>query len=135
MGVEGASVFWARSAAVAVGGALGAVARYWISGWVSRIAAPSLFPWGTLVVNVSGSFVLGLFIGATAFGRLALSPNLRVFVAIGLLGAFTTFSTFAYENLEALRVGDARAALLNIGASLVVALAVCWIGLELGQRM
>jgi len=133
--VDGTSVFWARTAAVAVGGAFGAVGRYWISGWVSRIVAPSLFPWGTLAVNVTGSLVLGLFIGATAFGRLAVSPNLRALVAIGALGAFTTFSTFAYEILEALRVGEIRGALLNIGASLAVGLAACWIGLALGQRM
>lgn len=128
-------MFWARSAAVAVGGALGAVGRYWISGWVSRMAAPSLFPWGTLTVNVAGAFALGVFVGATAFGRFAVSPNLRALVAIGVLGAFTTFSTFAYENLEALRVGDVRGVMLNIVGSLVVGLAACWVGLAVGQRM
>jgi len=129
------AVFWARTAAVAVGGALGAVGRYWISGWVSRVSAPSLFPWGTLTVNLVGSFALGAFAGATVLGRFAVSPNLRAFVAIGVLGAFTTFSTFAYENLEALRVGDMRAATLNIGASLIAGLAACWIGLAIGQRL
>jgi CrcB protein len=129
------TVFLARTAAVALGGALGAVGRYCISGWVSRLFTPSVFPWGTLTVNVVGAFVLGAFVGATAFGRLAVSPNLRVFVTIGVLGAFTTFSTFAYENLEALRVGDVRSAILNIGASLLVGLAACWIGLAVGQRL
>lgn len=128
-------VFWARSVVVALGGAIGAVGRYWISGWVSRLSTPSVFPWGTLTVNVVGALVLGTFVGATAFGRFAVSPNLRAFVAIGVLGAFTTFSTFAYENLEALRVGDLRSAILNIGASLFVGLAACWIGLAVGQRL
>ena len=131
----GSPVFWARTAVVAVGGALGAVGRYWVSGVVSRLAGASLFPWGTLVVNVSGAFILGAFLGATTFGRFAVSPNLRVFVSIGVLGALTTYSTFAYETLGALREGDTRIALINVGVSLFVGLGACWFGLIIGERL
>lgn len=127
--------FWARTAAVAIGGALGAVGRFWISGWVVRLSRDSFFPWGTMVVNLVGTFALGLFLGATTMGRFAVSPNLRAFMAIGVFGALTTFSTFAYEIVEAARVGDYRVALLNVGGSLVLGLAACWIGLDIGQRL
>ena len=126
---------WARTAAVAIGGALGAAGRFWITGWAVRLSRDSLFPWGTLVVNIGGTFVLGLFLGATTVGRFAVSPNLRAFVAIGVLGSLTTFSTFAYEILEAARIGDYRVALLNAGGSLALGLAACWIGLTIGQRL
>jgi len=129
------TVFWARTVAVALGGAIGAVGRFWVTGWVTRLARDSVFPWGTLTVNVVGALVLGLFLGATTVGRFAVSPNMRAFVAIGVLGALTTFSTFAYETLEAFRLGDIRVALLNIGMSVGLALAACWLGLVLGQRI
>lgn len=119
---------------VAVGGALGAVSRYVVSGWVSRALPSSFFPWGTLVVNSSGSFVLGLLLGLVSSGRLALPSEVRLLVAIGGLGAFTTFSTFAYETLEAARIGDYRLALANVGFSLGIGLLACWAGLVAGQR-
>ncbi|MCP4899118.1 MAG: fluoride efflux transporter CrcB [bacterium] len=124
-----------RTGVVALGGALGAVGRYWISGMVSRLAGASLFPWGTLVVNVGGSFFIGAFLGATTIGRFSVSPNLRVFIAIGVLGALTTYSTFAYETLGALREGDTRMALANIAASLILGLGACWLGLVVGERL
>jgi len=129
------TVFWARTVAVAMGGAVGAVGRFWITGWVMRFSRDSFFPWGTFVVNVAGTFILGLFLGATTTGRFAVSPNMRAFVAIGVLGALTTFSTFAYEIIEAARVGDYRIAFLNAGGSLALGLAACWLGLILGQRL
>lgn len=127
--------FWARTVAVAVGGAIGAVGRFWISGWVIRLGRDSLFPWGTLVVNLTGTFALGVFLGATTIGRFAVSPQVRAFVAIGVFGALTTFSTLAYEILEAARVGDYRSAMLNAGGSLVFGLTACWVGLNIGQRL
>ena len=132
---DGMAVFWARTAAVAMGGALGAVGRFWITGWVVRFSRDSFFPWGTLVVNIGGTFVLGLFLGAITTGRFAVSPNMRAFFAIGVLGALTTFSTFAYEIIEAARVGDYRIAILNAGGSLALGLAACWLGLTLGERL
>jgi len=121
--------------AVAAGGALGAVGRYLVSGWTSRLAPGSSFPWGTLAVNVSGAFVLGIVMAATTSGRLSVSPLARTFVTIGLLGAFTTFSTFSYETLEALRVRHWGVGIGNIAASLALGLAACWIGLAVGDRL
>lgn len=132
---EGLSDWWLRTVVVALGGALGAVARYWISGWVGDAARPSLFPWGTLVVNVVGAFILGAFLGATAVGRFAVSPSVRAFVAIGVLGGLTTFSTFAYETVEPLQAGDYRRALLNVALMLALGLGACLLGLELGERL
>lgn len=132
---EGGSVWWLRTAVVALGGALGAVARYWISGWVSTAARAGLFPWGTLVVNVVGAFLLGAFLGASTVGRFAVSPTARAFVAIGVLGGLTTFSTFAYETVEPLQAGDYRRALVNIALMLGVGLAACLVGLVIGERL
>lgn len=120
---------------VAVGGAGGAVARYLLSGWVTtRWAHESAFPWGTLVVNVVGSFALGLLMGLGGEGRLLMPPAARVLLGMGFLGAFTTYSTFSYETVEALRLGDSRVALGNVAVSLVTALPACWLGLELGSK-
>ena len=120
---------------VAVGGAIGAVGRYLLSGWVSRATQHSPFPYGTLSVNVLGALLLGLLLGATTSGSLLLAPRYRTMLGVGLLGAFTTFSTFAYETLESVRMGDLRTALLNVGVSLTVGLAACWLGVSLGERL
>lgn len=120
--------------AVAVGGAFGAVSRYLISGWVARFTQESAFPWGTLMVNFTGSFLLGLMMGLGGAGRLLLPPTVRLVLGVGLLGAFTTFSTFSFETIEALRIGDYRVAIGNVVISVVTALAACWLGLELGAR-
>jgi CrcB protein len=120
---------------VAVGGALGAAARYAVSGWAARLSAHSTFPYGTLTVNVAGSFLLGLLMGAAASGPLLVSPRLRAFLALGFLGAFTTFSTFSYETMAALRVADLRTALANVAVSVAAGLAACWLGLALADRL
>lgn len=125
----------AKILAVATGGAVGAVGRYLVSGWVTRLAPTSGFPWGTLAVNVSGGFLLGVVMAATTGGRLSMSPVARTFITIGVLGAFTTFSTFSYETLEALRVRHWGVGIANIAVSLVVGLAACWIGLSVGDRL
>ena len=129
------NAFIERTLAVALGGAIGAVGRYWISGLISRITAQHPFPFGTLGVNVIGAFILGLVMGTTTSGRLLVSPTARIFLTIGCLGALTTFSTFAYETLEALRSGDLRIALANVGISIIIGLAAAWLGLSLGERM
>lgn len=120
---------------VACGGALGAVARYSVSGWVARATRESPFPFGTLTANIVGSVLIGLLMGATASGSFLMPPRLRQALAVGVLGAFTTFSTFSYETVEALRSGDLRLALLNVTVSVAVCIAGCWAGLELGQRV
>ena len=124
-----------RVLAVALGGAAGAVLRYGLSGWVARITRQSPFPYGTLSVNLVGAFLLGAIAGAATSGRFMVSPATRAMVTVGALGAFTTFSTFAYETIEALRVGDLRVAILNVAASVTLGLVACWLGLQLGQRL
>ncbi|MEN8163504.1 MAG: fluoride efflux transporter CrcB [Acidobacteriota bacterium] len=129
------SPFIEKTLAVAAGGAFGAVGRYWISGWISRVTAQHPFPFGTLSVNLIGALALGVIMGATTSGRFLISPTVRILLTIGCLGALTTFSTFAYETLEALRAGDFRIALANVGISVVVGLFVAWLGINLGERM
>lgn len=123
-----------RLLAVALGGGAGAVARYLASGWISRWVYPSPFPFGTLAVNAVGSFALGLLVGLVAEPRPWLSPALRLFLSAGFLGAFTTFSTFSVDTLQALRAGEPRIAITNIAVSLGLGLLACWLGLELGGR-
>lgn len=110
---------------IALGGALGAVGRYALAGWVHAWLGSS-FPWGTLVVNVAGSTLLGLVLGT--LDQVPVSVAARAFVTIGVLGAFTTFSTFSYESVALLRDGEWRLAVPYIGASLGAA----FIGLALG---
>jgi CrcB protein len=109
-----------RIAVVAAGGALGAVARYLISGWVQN-RADTPFPAGTLAVNVIGCLVLGALL-ALAETRQVLGAETRAFLALGVLGSFTTFSTFGWETVELARNGRTDLALANVAASLVVGL-------------
>jgi CrcB protein len=124
-----------RLLAVALGGAFGAVARYLLSGWIARLGSASSFPWGTLAVNGLGSFFLGLLMGLGSEGRFLVSPFWRILLGVGFLGAFTTFSTFSFETVEAWRGGDGRVALANIAASLAMALPACWLGLSVGEQL
>jgi len=116
---------------VALGGSIGALLRYLLSGWVQQ-AAGGLFPWGTLAVNVLGSFFLGFLYEAALSG--AVSPELRVFLAIGLLGSFTTFSTLSYETLAFLRDGAVGWALFYALGSLVLGVLAALFGVWLGGR-
>jgi CrcB protein len=115
--------------AVAAGGALGALARFGVSNWVHAVAGTS-FPWGTIVVNVSGSFLFGLLYrwmeSTTA------SPAFRAGVLIGLLGAFTTFSTFSYEAIVLARDGQYGRALAYVMGSVVAALFGLFLGYGAG---
>lgn len=111
---------------IGLGGFVGAVSRYSLSGLVHRYASDA-FPAGTLVVNVLGC----LLIGATMClveERQLLTPNARLFVLIGLLGSFTTFSTVGYETFEFLRAADVRMALVNAGANMLVGVAAVVLG-------
>ncbi len=121
--------------AVVAGGAVGALLRYGISGWVTQLSRQSPMPWGTLTVNVIGSGLLGLLMGLVVGGRLIVPPAARLFLGVGLLGALTTFSTFSYEALEAVRLGDWRVALASVGANVVLGLGACWLGLMAGTRL
>jgi CrcB protein len=114
---------------VAAGGALGAVARYGLSGWVQGFLSTS-FPLGTLVVNVLGSFLLGL--SFYLLESLALSAEARSMVTIGFLGAFTTFSTFSYEAVVLLEGGEWARGGVYVGGSLLLGLVGVVVGMSLG---
>ena len=116
--------------AIGVGGALGALARYGLSGWVQGFLATP-FPLGTLVVNVLGSFLLGLAV--YLLESTALSTEVRSLVTIGFLGAFTTFSTFSYEALVLLQGGEWTRGGLYRGGSLALGLAGVLLGLGVGS--
>ncbi|MGB5304454.1 MAG: fluoride efflux transporter CrcB [Gemmatimonadota bacterium] len=113
---------------VALGGALGALARYGISGWVYDRMGES-FPWGTLVVNLVGCLALGLVIRWLQVS--AVSPEVRPFLTIGVLGAFTTFSTFSYETVALLQEGQWLRAGLYMGGSVVLGLIAMVAGMAL----
>ena len=116
---------------IGVGGFVGAILRYLVSGWTHRIAGAS-FPYGTLAVNVIGSFLLGFFL-IIAEGRFIISPQIRSFIAIGLLGAFTTFSTFSFESIMLLREMMYMQALLNMALNLILGLIAVWLGITLAR--
>ncbi len=111
---------------VSVGGAAGALARYWLSGWVDAAFGGS-FPLGTLVVNVLGSFLLGF--GMQAMEAFPVSAALRTMLTIGFLAAFTTFSTFSYETVSLVRDGDWTRATLYAVLSIVLGLIAVLIGI------
>lgn len=119
--------------AVALGGALGSVARYTLSASL-RTLIPG-FPWGTLIVNVSGGLAMGA-ISAYALARPgALSEPLRLGLTTGILGGFTTFSAFSVETLLLWRDGSAAMAFANLAANVVFSLAACALGLWLGRQL
>lgn len=119
---------WRQIFAVAVGGAVGSVARMLVTEFsVSRLGRA--FPYGTLAVNIAGSFILGLVTGLVA-SRADLSPTIRMLVGVGFCGAFTTFSTFAVETLQR----SAGGALLNIVLNNTLSIAAAAAGLYLVWR-
>ena len=119
--------------AIAAGGALGALARYGMSNgvyaWLGRG-----FPWGTLAVNLLGSFLMGLLF-VLLIERLSWAPEWRGAILIGFLGAFTTFSTFSIETLNLLEEGALLTAFLNMLVSVWLCIVVCWVGVILGRSL
>jgi len=112
---------------VGLGGFVGSSLRFVVSGWVHRLSGTSTFPHGTLAVNVIGCFLLGL-LGGWAEHRQVLSPAARLFLMIGVLGGFTTFSTFAYETLSLAHGSETARAFANIALQVVLGLAAAWLG-------
>ena len=113
---------------VALGGALGSMARFWMADAVAAVTGPT-FPWGTLAINVIGSFVIGLFYALTGpGGRFDVSSDARIFVMVGLCGGFTTFSSFSLQTLLLMQDGH----MLRAGAYILGSVALClcfvWLG-------
>ena len=116
---------------VAVGGAVGAMGRYGVGLW-ARARFGTDFPWGTFVVNVAGSLLLGFLMGLALSGRL--DRHVRSVLATGFCGAFTTFSTFSFETLGMMREGKMLRAGANLGVSVALGLVAAMLGLWMGQR-
>ena len=117
---------------IAFGSALGGVGRYWVSATLAQRF--ETFPWGTLVVNVTGSFLIGLFASlAGPEGRFTAGPRLNHFFMTGLCGGFTTFSSLSLQTLTLAREGHTLHAGLNVLSSVVICLLAVWIGHLAGQ--
>jgi fluoride exporter len=120
---------------VAVGGALGTTGRYWLSGVVAQLIGET-FPWGTLIINVTGSFVIGLFAALTGpDGRVFVGSSARQFVMIGICGGYTTFSSFSLQTLNLMNDGEALYAGANIVLSVALCLIAVWAGFWLASNI
>jgi CrcB protein len=119
--------------AVGAGGALGSMARHGVKGAVAR-AAGSPTPWATLVVNLAGCLVIGVLAGLVAGGRLEMTPTLRLFVFVGILGGFTTFSSFGLDTFTLLREGRRAAAFVNVAVQVVAGLGAVALGYVIVSR-
>ena len=123
----------AQYLAIAIGGAAGAVCRFWVSStvhvWLGRG-----FPWGTLAANVIGSLLIGL-LSALLIERMDVSPLWRAGLLIGVLGSFTTFSTFSLETLNLVELGETVRAVLNALVSLLACVGAAWLGLVAGRQL
>lgn len=111
---------------VAVGGFLGAIARFWVSNWIKR-KVPSSFPIATLIVNLVGSFLLGLIIGVN------LEHSLQLLLGVGFMGAFTTFSTFKLENIQLHAEKKWKTLMLYLGLSYTFGMFLAFIGIQIGK--
>ncbi|MBL6455283.1 fluoride efflux transporter CrcB [Belnapia sp. T6] len=117
---------------VALGSALGGMARYWLVLATFPFFGP-VFPWATVLINILGSFVIGWFGALTMEGRIAVPAEMRAFVMVGLCGGFTTFSSFSLQTLELIQKGRVELALANIGLSVLLCLGAVAIGYWLGR--
>lgn len=118
---------------IAAGGAFGALLRYWMSNGVHLLLGRG-FPWGTLVVNVLGSLAAG-FLYIWLIERSSLGPEWRALLLIGLLGAFTTFSTFSVETLNLVEQGEPLKATLNVIGNVLLCLGAAWAGMMAGRQL
>ena len=125
------SLILIETLAIALGGAVGALLRYWTSTGVYSLLGRD-FPYGTLVVNVLGSLLMGI-LTILMLERMSVGPEMRGALLIGLLGAFTTFSTFSMETLFLLEQGELFRASLNVLISVVVCIGAAWFGVKIGR--
>jgi CrcB protein len=116
---------------IALGGALGSITRYWIAGAVAERVGEQ-FPWGTILINITGSFLIGLFFGLTGMeGRWLATPNTRAFLLVGICGGYTTFSSFSLQTLVLMRNGE----WFRAGANCVISVILCLIAVWLGHTL
>src|SRR6476620_261663 len=119
--------------AVAAGGAIGSLARFWLTAAMTVLTGPR-FPWGTLLINVVGSGVIGVVAAVTLSpARVAMHSDLRIFLMVGVCGGFTTFSAFSLQTLELVQSGDIWPAAGYIVGSVVLCLVAVWAGWLLGK--
>ena len=119
--------------AVAIGGAMGSLARFWLTDAMAQLTGTK-FPWGTLLINVTGAMVIGVVAALTLIpGRSALHPDMRLFLMTGLCGGFTTFSAFSLQTLDLLQAGALGSALGYIAGSVLLCLLAVWGGWALGR--
>ena len=117
---------------VGMGGFIGATLRYATSGIIGRFTSQAQFPFGTFVVNLMGCFLIG-FLAGLADSRDLFNASARAFVFTGVLGAFTTFSTFSYETLGMFQNGQTSPAVMNIGFQILLGLVGVWGGIQLSR--
>ena len=110
-----------------LGGLVGSIIRYQIGRWILDLSKDSTFPYANLTVNVVGCLLIGLLFGL-AENREFLTPHLRALLVVGLLGGFTTFSTFGYETFNLIRIGLLPQAIANVGLQVTLGLAAVWSG-------
>ena len=122
-----------RSVLVGLGGVVGCLARYWLAGFVQQ-ASNADFPYGTLLVNLIGSFIIGVVV-TLSLERGLLSAESRLLLATGFCGGFTTMSTFSYETLALLRDGQSALALGNVGGTVIGCLGAVWLGQLLARLL
>jgi fluoride exporter len=116
---------------IAVGGAIGSLSRYWVAEWVARLLGTA-FPYGTLLVNVTGSVLIGLAAGGSwDHVRLSEAPVVRSFVMVGICGGYTTFSSFSLQTLLLLQAGEWLRASVNVLLSVFACLLASWAGFAL----
>ena len=119
---------------VLLGGAFGTGLRYFLSSFIYSTVKEPTFPYANLVINVSGSFLIGVL--AELFdARVLVAPVTRVALLTGVLGGYTTFSSFAFETVSLLRDGQVWPAMLNVSLSIVLGLAAVWLGMRLAQLL
>lgn len=120
---------------VALGGAIGTIGRYFLSGLVARMIGET-FPWGTIVINVTGSFVIGLFATLTGpDGRYFVGSTARQFVMTGICGGYTTFSSFSLQTQNLMNDGEWLYAGANVSLSVILCLIAVWAGFALGSAI
>ena len=122
-----------QTLAIAGGGALGALLRFWVSGWVYGLAGRG-FPYGTLAVNVLGSLAMGAAY-VLLVERMNVGPEVRALLLVGLLGAFTTFSTFSLETLNLIEDGELVKAVANMALSVALCVFAAWVGMLSGRQL